>query len=266
MRNRSSAWRPDMAAAVTISSQHPVALAVVAAIHVGDLAAVRRLLAENPWLPTARLGDDDPEGMSRTLLHVVTDWPGHFPNGAATVAVLAGAGADVNARFRGPHEETPLHWAASTNDVEVLDALLDAGADIEAPGAVLGGGPPLADARGFKQWQAACRLVERGAETTLIDAATLGLADRVAEFFAAAGPSRFPVPLLRLWLLEPGFPTRSRRRTGGWHCSLCWRPCRRRAGQGCGWNPPSPRRCPANRRRRTARGCCPRLRGPVRTP
>jgi len=177
-----------MAAAVTISSQHPVALAVVAAIHVGDLAAVRRLLAENPWLPTARLGDDDPEGMSRTLLHVVTDWPGHFPNGAATVAVLAGAGADVNARFRGPHEETPLHWAASTNDVEVLDALLDAGADIEAPGAVLGGGPPLADARGFKQWQAACRLVERGAETTLIDAATLGLSDRVAEFFADAVP------------------------------------------------------------------------------
>src|SRR5438105_15560381 len=106
MRSRSSAWRPDMAAAVTISSQHPVALAVVAAIHVGDLAAVRRLLAENPWLPTARLGDDDPEGMSRTLLHVVTDWPGHFPNGAATVAVLVAAGADPNARFTGPHAET----------------------------------------------------------------------------------------------------------------------------------------------------------------
>jgi hypothetical protein len=33
------------------------------------------------------------------------------------------------------------------------------------------------------------------------------------------GPSRFPVPLLRLWLLEPGFPTRSRRRTEYWHCS-----------------------------------------------
>jgi ankyrin repeat protein len=52
--------------------------------------------------------------MSRTLLHVVTDWPGHFVNGAAAVVVLVEAGADVNARFRGPHTETPLHWAASS--------------------------------------------------------------------------------------------------------------------------------------------------------
>ena len=138
----------------------------------------------------ARLGDDDPDGMSRTLLHVATDWPGHFPNGPATVAVLVEAGADVNARFRGPHTETPLHWAASSNDVEVLDALLDAGADIEAPGAVLGSGPPLADATGFGQWQAAHRLVERGAQTTLSDAATLGLMDRLEGYFAAdAAPS-----------------------------------------------------------------------------
>jgi hypothetical protein len=174
-----------MAAAVTISTQDPVAVAAVADIHAGDLTAVRRLLAGNPWLPAARLGDEGPAGMSRSLLHVVTDWPGHFPSGAAMVALVAGAGADVNARFHGPHEETPLHWAASSNDVAVLDALLDAGADIEAPGAVLGGGPPLADARGFKQWQAAYRLVERGAQTTLTDAATLGLSDRVQEFFAA---------------------------------------------------------------------------------
>lgn len=59
--------------------------------------------------------------MSRTLLHVVTDWPGHYPNGAATVALLIAAGTDVNARFAGPHTETPLHWAASSDDVEVLD-------------------------------------------------------------------------------------------------------------------------------------------------
>ena len=37
-------------------------------------------------------------------------------------------------------DETPLHWAASCDDVAVLDALLDAGADIHAPGAVIGGG------------------------------------------------------------------------------------------------------------------------------
>ena len=41
---------------------------------------------------------------------------------------------------------------------------------------MIGGGPPLADARAFGQWKAAHRLVERGAHVTLDDAATLGLA------------------------------------------------------------------------------------------
>jgi uncharacterized protein len=56
------------------------------------------------------------------------------------------AGAEVDARFSGAHEETPLHWAASSDDVEALNALLDAGSDIDAPGAVIGGGTPLDDA------------------------------------------------------------------------------------------------------------------------
>jgi ankyrin repeat protein len=158
---------------------------VVEAIRSGDVSGLQRLLRENHGLATARLGDDDPEGMSRTLLHVATDWPGHFPNGAASVAALVAAGADVNARFHGPHVETPLHWAASSDDVEVLDALLDAGADIEADGGVIGNGTPLADARAFGQWQAARRLVERGARTTLVDAATLGLMDRVRAHFTS---------------------------------------------------------------------------------
>jgi ankyrin repeat protein len=167
-----------------IDTQDPLAVAVVQAIHAGDIAGLKRLLEKNPGLAAARLGDDDRDGMSRTLLHIATDWPGHFPNGWAIVAVLVKAGADVNARFRGPHEETPLHWAASSDDVEVLDALLDAGADIEATGGVIGGGTPLADARAFGQWRAAHRLVERGAQTTLQDAATLGLMDRLQAAFA----------------------------------------------------------------------------------
>ena len=126
--------------------------------------------------------------MTRTLLHVVTDWPGHFPNGAEIVATLVGAGADVNARFTGPHTETPLHWAASSDDVAVLDALLDAGADIEARGAVIGGGTPIADATAFGQWQAARRLLERGARTTMWEAAALGLLDRVDGYFQQDPP------------------------------------------------------------------------------
>ena len=66
----------------------------------------------------------------------------------------------------------------------LLDALLDAGADIEAPGAVIGGGTPLADAVAFGQWKVARRLIERGARTTLAQAAALGLMDLVEEHFA----------------------------------------------------------------------------------
>jgi len=171
-----------------IAAGAPLAVAVTEAIQTGDLASLRRLLREHPELASARLGDPGDGGESRTLLHIATDWPGHFPNGAAVVAALVEAGADVDARFVGPHAETPLHWAASSDDVEVLDALVDAGADLEAPGAVLGGGTPLADAVGFGQWRAARRLLEHGARTTLWQAAALGLLDRVKEQFAGADP------------------------------------------------------------------------------
>src|SRR4029079_8785848 len=97
---------------------------------------------------------------------------------------LIAAGSDVNARFTGPHTETPLHWAASSDDVDVIDALLDAGADIEAKGAVIAGGSPMADATAFGQWNAAQRLLERGAKTNLWEASALGLLDRVEGFFA----------------------------------------------------------------------------------
>jgi hypothetical protein len=173
-----------------ISKDDPVAGAAVTAIHTGDVSALRALLAEHPGLATAKLRERAADGTecARTLLHVVTDWPGHFPDGPATVAALVEAGADVDARFEGAHRETPLHWAASCDDVAVLDVLLDAGADIDAPGAVIGGGTPLSDATAFAQWNAAFRLVERGAATTLFTAATLGLQDRVTAYFTAPTP------------------------------------------------------------------------------
>jgi ankyrin repeat protein len=173
-----------------LRSDEPLAVAAIQAIRTGDVDALQRLLDENPSLATARIGDTancraSGGGAPRTLLHIATDWPGHFPNGAATVAALMARGADVNARFHGVHTETPLHWAASSDDVEVLDALLDHGADIEARGAVIGGGTPLSDAVAFGQWQAARRLVERGARPSLWEAAALGLMPRVEEHCAA---------------------------------------------------------------------------------
>ena len=165
-----------------VPADDPRAVAATAAVQAGDLLELERLLTADPWLAKARIGN---EGAYRTLLHAATDWPGHFPNGPAVVGRLVAAGADVNAHSRfSAHSETPLHWAASNDDVAVLDALLDAGADIEATGAVLGGGSPLADACGFGNLAAARRLVERGAGIRLSDAAALGLLDRVEAVFA----------------------------------------------------------------------------------
>ena len=173
-----------------LRADEPLAVAVVNAIQKGDVGLLQDLLCQNPGLAKATISKpEDATGNGRSLLHVVADWPGHFPNSAATVTTLAAAGAEVDARFTSPHsEETPLHWAASSDDVAVLDALLDAGADMEALGAVIGGGTPLADAVGFAQWKAARRLVKRGARTTLAHASALGLIDRVEEFFASEAP------------------------------------------------------------------------------
>jgi len=122
-------------------------------------------------------------------LHVLTDWSRHFPNGRAVVATLVAAGADVDAAFGGAHAERRLHWAASSDDVEVLDALVEAGADIEAPGSVIDGGSPLADAVAIGQWRAAARLVELGARANLWQAAALGLADRLERLLEDAPSS-----------------------------------------------------------------------------
>jgi hypothetical protein len=120
--------------------------------------ALRAALVADPGLATAR-----PDG-ARTLLHMLADWPGHRAGAAEMAALLVQAGADVNAAFGGPeHDETPLHWAASADDVVMVDALLDAGADLEARGGTIAGGTALDDAVGYEQWRAAARLLERGA-------------------------------------------------------------------------------------------------------
>jgi uncharacterized protein len=149
------------------------------AIRAGDVATLQRLVSADPNLARARIDG------KRTLLHVATDWPGHFPNVRETITVLVKYGADVNAPFQGQHSETPLHWAASSDDLDALDALIEHGADLEAPGAVIGGGTPLADAVAFGQWRAARRLTERGARATIWQAAALGFMAQVEEHLAA---------------------------------------------------------------------------------
>jgi hypothetical protein len=127
---------------LALRPEDPVAQAVVQAIRAGSAPELEALLAQHPEVAGGRLvGGADGVWNGRTLLHVATDWPGHFPDVVAKIEALVAAGADVNATSVGGHQERPLHWAASSNDVAALDALLDAGADIDAPGAVIGGGP-----------------------------------------------------------------------------------------------------------------------------
>ncbi len=171
-----------------LNAEDPLAVAAVRAVRRGDVDGLRQLLSAHLGQAAARIGDHGPGAKSRTLLHVVTDWPGHFPSGAASVAALVQAGADVNARFRGQLGETPLHWAASSDDVEVLDALLYADTDIDAPGSVIAGGTPLDDATAFAPWKAARRLVERGARVNLFAAASLGLLDQLAALVRGISP------------------------------------------------------------------------------
>jgi ankyrin repeat protein len=158
------------------------------AIHGGDLDALRRLLTERPDLASVRMiGRKGIHGGWRTPLHAATDWPGYFPAAPAAVALLLEAGADVNDACGGDCPETPLHWAASTDDVEVAIVLIEGGADLETPGGSIG--TPLDNAIGYGCWHLARLLVERSAPVgALWHAAALGILPRLDEILAASPP------------------------------------------------------------------------------
>jgi ankyrin repeat protein len=163
----------------TVDSQDPVAIAAVHAIRTGDTASLASLLSQHPGLVAEQIHG------TRTPLHVVADWPGYFPAGPATVRLLIEAGADPNAAGDGPQAETPLHWAASSDDADVAEALISGGAGIEAPGGSIG--TPLDNAVGYGCWNVARLLVQRGAQVSkLWHAAALGLMPQVEEFLAAS--------------------------------------------------------------------------------
>jgi len=168
-----------------VAADHETAAALVGAIHSGDVEAVERIVADNPELARGPLGGPF---KSRTALHVVADWPGYFPNGPQIVRVLIAAGADPNYRDPEPGSETPLHWAASSDDVDVAAALIDGGADIEIPDGSIG--TPLDNAIGYGCWHVARLLVARGAAVDkLWHAGALGLLDRLDELLDTANPT-----------------------------------------------------------------------------
>ena len=151
------------------------------AIRVGDVDGVERLLASDADLASARLGGG--RG-TQTPLHVVAGWPGYYPNGPEIALLLIRSGAVVDARTTGrdPADtgETPLHWAASNDDVDVARVLIDGGADLEAPDGSIG--TPLENAIGYACLGVARLLVERGAKVEkLWTAAALGMVQRLGE-------------------------------------------------------------------------------------
>ena len=114
-----------------MDSSDPVAIELVHAIHTGDTGSLGRLLAEHPGLASEPIRDG--RG-SKTPLLAATDWPGYFPAGPAVVRMLIEAGADPNSTTGGDKPETPLHWAASSDDADVAEVLISGGADIEISG------------------------------------------------------------------------------------------------------------------------------------
>ena len=165
-----------------LDPQDPLAVEVTRAIQSGDLETLQRLLRDHPRLADARVTGR--KGGSRTLLHLATDWPGFFPNAPAAVNVIVSAGGNVNANTEGDRPETPLHWAASTDDVDVADVLIDAGADLDTPGGSIG--TQLDNAIGYSCWAVARLLVQRGAPVQrLWHAAAMGLLARLDELLAA---------------------------------------------------------------------------------
>ena len=121
-----------------LSNGDPLARELTEAIHAGSVETLTALLREHPGLASARLLDG--KGGSGTPLHAATGWPGYLPNGRAIVTALIDAGGDPNVAVEGSwHTETPLHWAASSDDVEVARALIDGGADLEVTGASIAG-------------------------------------------------------------------------------------------------------------------------------
>jgi ankyrin repeat protein len=171
----------------TLQYDDPMAIELTAALKQGDVERLSRLLADEPDLASCVVRDD--KGGGRTPLHLFADWPGRIANAVAIVQILKRHGADIDAAAVDMwHQEAALHWAASNDDVVLIDALLDAGADIERAGSSIDGGPPLSCAVGYGQWEGARRLVARGARTQLWHEAALGMMEAIARRVEATPP------------------------------------------------------------------------------
>ncbi|QGQ98939.1 ankyrin repeat domain-containing protein [Paenibacillus psychroresistens] len=153
------------------SSTFPIA---VRSVKTGDVETLERLLQEQPELATVS------SLQGRTLLHHLCDFPGHYPRAIETGSALIASGADVHARaINSVHGESGLQWAASNDDSNLVNLLIDAGAAVNGLNDDL---RPLAQALWYGFPQVAETLVKRGATINLEFAAGLGRIDLLSAF------------------------------------------------------------------------------------
>lgn len=140
------------------------------AIKAGDVETLRKLVAEEPSLATARSTRSHP-----TLLQCLAlDAKGNS-NARAMAEVLIDAGAELN---------EPLVAAASIDNRPIAELLIERGAAIDGAG----GWTPLEEALYWNSQNVLALLLERGAKVqNLRAAAGLGRADLIENYFDDRG-------------------------------------------------------------------------------
>ena len=138
----------------------------VKAIQAGDVERLKKLVADDPSLPTSRSTRSHP-----TLLQCVALETKDHPNARALAEVLVDAGAELN---------EPLVAAGSIGNREVAELLLDRGAVIDGTG----GWSPLEEALYWNNQNVVALLLERGAKVqNLRTAAGVGRTDLIRNYF-----------------------------------------------------------------------------------
>ena len=142
----------------------------IAAIISGDLEGLRAMLREDPSLATARSSRSHPTLLQALALDAV-----HLPNKVEMAQALIEAGAEING---------PLGAAACIDNVEITELLLDHGAALNGDG----GWSPLEEALYWNNRGVIDLLLQRGATVhNLRIAAGLGRTDLIEEFFETDG-------------------------------------------------------------------------------
>lgn len=135
------------------------------AVKNADLEQLQSLLQQYPYLINARAPENRPEyRKGASLLHILSAPPGHIRNRTQIAEFLIRKGSDVNSRLQYSRGDTPLHWAARSDDIELIEVFLKHRADIESKGSVIESGSPLHVAIHFGSRNAAKYLAEKGAD------------------------------------------------------------------------------------------------------